>query len=157
MAKIKTLHGLEQALSEAYRNEHGRAMVRIAAVNHRPRGYCLTVHPAIAADLLHNPSAPCWGQALFTRAGTKAELLAELASPATRPSFGQGASLVPVRIGDTFAWNDHPFTRLPDAKAPRWLAEPFVIRFHGRPEFGEPAQEFEQGQAWFKQRGFVAV
>lgn len=86
MPRIRTLADLQSALAEHYRNEHGLAMVRIAQTSAAPRSYCLTVHPAVPADPLRQSDAPLWGQALFTRWGRKADLLAELASPVTRPT-----------------------------------------------------------------------
>ena len=74
-----TLLMLSDWLKWRYRNEHGTASVTIATESWRPRRYCVTVHLAVSADLLHDPCAPLWDEKpVAVCRGSKAELIEKL-------------------------------------------------------------------------------
>ena len=68
-------------------------------------------------------------------------------------------TLRPIAVGETFIHRlygvTYTFTRLPDAEKPAWPSEPYVI--HAHPCMGQSGHTFEQGEMWFRQRGFCPV
>jgi hypothetical protein len=68
-----------------------------------------------------------------------------------------GQKLRQIQVGETFSYGGDTFTRLPDAMAPYWPSEPYVIQHHPNKHTQHPGNTFEQGVAWFTSRGLAVA